>query len=84
MTIELTPEHQRMVESAVHSGAYHDASDFVNAAIEAFREKVLPPARGAQQSGREAAIERLKTFGKTHGLSLAGMTLRQLRDEARP
>ena len=35
-------------------------------------------------SGRAAAIERLKTFGKTHGLSLCGITLRELRDEARP
>ena len=33
---------------------------------------------------RQAAIERLKNFGKTHQLSLGGMTLKQLRDEARP
>jgi len=30
------------------------------------------------------AIQRLKTFGKTHGLSLQGTTLRELRHEARP
>ena len=30
------------------------------------------------------AIERLKVFGKTHGLSLRGMTIRELRHEARP
>ena len=84
MTIELTPEHQRIVESAVHSGAYHNVSDFINAAIEAFGEKAPPSAPGAQQSAREAAIERLRTFGKMNGLSLNGMTLRQLRGEARP
>jgi Arc/MetJ-type ribon-helix-helix transcriptional regulator len=33
---------------------------------------------------RQAAIERLKNFGKTHQLSLGGMTIKQLRDEARP
>jgi hypothetical protein len=33
---------------------------------------------------RWEAIERLRTFGKTHGLSLRGMTLRELRDQARP
>jgi len=33
---------------------------------------------------RCAAIERLRTFGKTHGLSLGGMTIRELRREARP
>jgi len=30
------------------------------------------------------AIERLKAFGKAHGLSLHGTTIRELRHEARP
>jgi len=30
------------------------------------------------------AIERLKNFGKTHRLSLGGITIRDLRHEARP
>ena len=33
---------------------------------------------------RREAIERLKTFGVARGLSLNGMTIRQLREEARP
>jgi Arc/MetJ-type ribon-helix-helix transcriptional regulator len=81
MTIELTPEHQRIIENAIHSGAYHDASDVINAALEAFRDKAAPPP---QETERQAAIERLKTFGTTHGLSLGDITLAQLRDEARP
>ncbi len=81
MTIELTPEHQRMIERVIDSGAYPDAQHVISAALEAFAED-LPLTR--QEAERNAAIERLKTFGKTHGLSLGGMTLRQLRDEARP
>jgi hypothetical protein len=38
-----------------------------------------PPAKDVVE-----AIERLKSFGRTHGLSLGGMTVRQLRHEARP
>jgi hypothetical protein len=30
------------------------------------------------------AIERLRSFGETHKLSLGGMTIRELRHEARP
>ena len=30
------------------------------------------------------AIERLRNFGKSHGLYLGGMTIRELRNEARP
>jgi Arc/MetJ-type ribon-helix-helix transcriptional regulator len=84
MTIELTPEHQRIIESAIHSGAYHDAGEVISAALETFKEKTLPFAQEAERKKREAAIERLRTFGKTHGLTLGGITLRQLRDEARP
>ena len=38
-----------------------------------------PPAKDVVE-----AIEQLKSFGKTHGLSLRGMTIRELRHEARP
>jgi len=34
-------------------------------------------------SGKQP-LRRLKSFGKTHQLSLGGMTIKQLRDEARP
>lgn len=38
MTIELTPEHQRMIERIIHSGAYHDPNDVISAALEALAE----------------------------------------------
>ena len=41
--------------------------------------KPSPPAKDVAE-----AIERLRVFGKTHGLSLRGMTIRELRLEARP
>ncbi len=49
----------------------------------------LPPGLGKPESSPAAeeiveAIERLKVFGKTRGLSLGGMTIRELRHEARP
>jgi hypothetical protein len=49
----------------------------------------LPAAPGKPKSSPPAkdiveAIERLKNFGKTHRLSLGGMTIRELRHEARP
>jgi hypothetical protein len=49
----------------------------------------LPEASGQPKSSPPAkdvveAIERLRNFGKTHGLSLGGMTIRELRHEARP
>jgi hypothetical protein len=43
------------------------------------KPKSPPPAKDVVE-----AIERLKVFGKTHGLSLRGTTIRELRHEARP
>ena len=92
MTIELTPEHQRMIERVIHTGAYPDAQHVLSAALEALagdvavtRARVGEP-RVSSVAGQERAetIECLVTFGQRHGLSLGGTTLRELRDEARP
>lgn len=58
--------------------------------IDAYAAKLLEDA--AHVSGRIVrvapevvdACERLKTFGSKHGLSLGGLTIRELRHEARP
>jgi hypothetical protein len=46
---------------------------------EAATPKSSPPAKDVVE-----AVERLKSLGKTHGLSLRGTTIRELRHEARP
>ena len=54
---------------------------------QALKEAVhVPPAQGSMPVAASVveACERLKTFGKSHGLSLGGLTLRELRHEARP
>jgi Arc/MetJ-type ribon-helix-helix transcriptional regulator len=40
MTIELTPEHQRMIERVMHSRAYHDAQEVISAALGKLAEDV--------------------------------------------
>jgi Arc/MetJ-type ribon-helix-helix transcriptional regulator len=83
MTIELTPEHQRMIERFMHSGTYPDAEHVISAALQALAEDEDGGDAVAGQE-RAEAIEHLVTFGQTNGLSLGGMTIRELRDEARP
>jgi hypothetical protein len=53
--------------------------DAVHRPIARDKPQASPPAGEVVE-----AIERLKSFGKTHGLSLDGMTIRELRHEARP
>jgi len=90
ITIELAPELQaELVRQAATRGVGVDA--YAASLIEsAARLSVVPaPAADHPQSSAPPhevveAIETLKSFGKTHHLSLGGMTIRELRHEARP
>ena len=80
MTIHITkPEVEALINQRLQSGAFKDAEDVILQALQASGPQ--PP--GLEQQRREA-IERLRKFGKTHGLSLNGMTIRELREQARP
>jgi hypothetical protein len=80
MTIQITkPEVEALINQRLRNGEYKDAEDVILQAL-----KSSEPAPRGVDGERESAIERLKTFGKTHRLSLGGMTIRELRHEARP
>lgn len=80
MTIQITkPELRRSSTSVLRAGRFKDAEDVILQALQASGSQ--PP--GLEQQ-RHEAIQRLRTFGETHGLSLGGMTIRELREQARP
>jgi Arc/MetJ-type ribon-helix-helix transcriptional regulator len=74
MTIELTPEHQRMIERVMHSGPYPDAEHVISAALEALAEDIQ-----AHAQPRKSRLWELR-----EGLSLGDDTsIRELIDEGR-
>ena len=86
ITIDLAPELQaELARQAATRGVGIDA--YAASLIEdaAYRATATdePPSSSPSREVFEA-IETLKSFGKTHGLSLGGMTIRELRHEARP
>jgi hypothetical protein len=90
ITIELAPEVQaELARQAATQGVGVDvyaASLIENAARfprvpDAATDK---PQSSAPSREVVEAIETLKGFGKAHRLSLGGMTIRELRHEARP
>ena len=83
MTVHLPPGIERIVNDAVRSGQYRSAEDVLSEAVTVWQERQTAAVEPAEVE-RQAALERLKNFGKTHQLSLGGITLKQLRDEARP
>ena len=82
MTVHLPPRIERIVEDAVRSGEYHSAEEVLSEAVSVWQARHT--VSGPTGDERRAAIERLRNFGKTHNLSLRGITIKQLRDEARP
>jgi Arc/MetJ-type ribon-helix-helix transcriptional regulator len=82
MTVRLPSRVERIVKDAVDSGQYRSAEEVVAEAITVWQARQT--AAEPTEDERQAAIERLKNFGKTHHLSLRGITLKQLRDDARP
>jgi hypothetical protein len=90
ITIELAPELQaELVRQAATRGVGVDeyAASLIESA--ARRRDVSAPVADDPQSSAPSrdvveAIEVFKGFGKTHRLTLRGMTIRELRHEARP
>ena len=82
MTVHLSPRIERIVKEAVRSGQYRSAEEVLSEAVSVWQARQTAAEPTVDE--RQAAIERLKNFGKTHRLSLGGVTIKQLRDEARP
>ena len=80
MTIQITrPEVEALINRRLKTGSFKDAEDVILQALQSSDVGTPEPAER-----RMEAIDRLMSFGKSHGLSLAGMTIRELRAEARP
>jgi hypothetical protein len=83
MTITLRPEQERVLMDAIHSGLAHTTDEALEQAFDALRDR-LPRPESSADDAVAAAARRLATFGKRHGLSLGGMTIKQLLHESRP
>jgi hypothetical protein len=84
VTIELAPELQaELARQAATQGVEIDAyaARLIEEAAQRATDRGQPSRRASEVV---EAIETLRSFGKTHGLSLGGMTIRELRHEARP
>ncbi len=82
MTIVLKPEQEQVLVEAIKSGLAQTAEEALNQALDALRER-LPHSTPVDESV-VAAARRLETFGTRHGLSLGGLTIKELLRESRP
>jgi Arc/MetJ-type ribon-helix-helix transcriptional regulator len=79
MTIELKPEHQRIVENAVQSGHYRSVDEFLDEAFAAWKTRDNQPKFDRKRA--RAAADRIRELRK--GVSLRGLTIKDLVNEGR-
>jgi len=83
ITVDITPEVQaelaRQAAAQGHAVEVYVASLLEDAVHLPGKSETTVPVKDVIE-----AIDRLRNFGKTHGLSLGGMTIRELRHQARP
>ena len=74
MTIELKPEHQRVIDRAIQSGAYHDPGEVISAALETLAQDI----QVENGQPRKSRLWELR-----EGLSLGDISIRELIEEGR-
>ena len=82
MPITLKPEQEQVLIEAINSRLGQTIDEVVDQALAALRSR-LPQSRPPDES-IAAAAHRPATFGKRHGLSLGGLTIKELLRESRP
>ena len=81
MTIVLKPEQAQVLIEAVNSRLAQTTDEALDQALEALKNRL--PQKGSPDESVAAAARRLGTFGKRHGLSLGGLTIKELLRESR-
>jgi Arc/MetJ-type ribon-helix-helix transcriptional regulator len=74
MTIELKPEHQRLIDRAIQSGAYQYPEEVISAALDMLGEDL----QVANVQPRRSRLWELR-----EGLSLGDISIRELIEEGR-
>jgi hypothetical protein len=82
MTIILRPEQEQVLREAINSGLAHAPDEALDQALDMLRDRL--PKRSAEVESTAAVARRLARFGKSHGLSLGGATIKDLLHESRP
>lgn len=82
MQVDLTADQEVIIAEALRSGLYRSTAEVLDDALHVLKQERLVSA--APKDARLEAIERLRTFGKTHGLTLGeGLTVKDLINEGR-
>ena len=79
MTIQLSPETQRLVQEELERCHFHSVDELIVEGIQAWREKHNSQQLSTEQ--RRLAIARMKEFAEKNRTSLGGISIKELIHE---
>ena len=82
MTIVLRAEHEQLLQAAINSGLASSTDEALDQAFAMLRSSLRQTP--AEKQATRSVARRLATFGKRNGLSLDGITVKDLLRESRP
>lgn len=82
MTVELKPELERRVRRGIQTGQFQNVNDLLTKALDALDEK--QPAAAARKPRKTAAEAIAHIREIRQGISLGGLTVKELMNEGRP
>jgi Arc/MetJ-type ribon-helix-helix transcriptional regulator len=81
MTINLTPEQEKIVKEELKSGHFRTAEELISQALNAFLATV-PPSNASADNGRSReAVREMMNFVEKNRTSLQGVSVRELIHE---
>ncbi len=81
MTINLTPEQEKIVKEELKSGHFRTAEELISQALNAFLATVPPSNASVDNGSRREAVREMMSFVEKNRTSLQGISVKELIHE---
>ena len=81
MTINLTPEQEKIVKEELESGHFRTAEELISQALNALRATAAPSSKTGNNGSHQKAVREMMEFVEKNRTSLQGISVKELIHE---
>ena len=81
MTINLTPEQEKIVKEELESGHFRTAEELISQALNALRATAAPSSKTGNNGSRQKAVREMMEFVEKNRTPLQGISVKELIHE---
>ena len=81
MTINLTPEQEKIVKEELESGHFRTAEELISQALQALRATAPSSGKSGNNGGHREAVREMQEFVERNRTSLQGISVKELIHE---